>query len=126
MDLTNPLVAYAVNEWVFPIVGIVISGAVTWAAAQFHKRTGVKIELDRRTQLHNAATTAVKAVLSDLVAKGRLPSSQNELADIIRSVPTTIKKMNPDAVKALKATEEDLRKIAMAKATDLIATVAGK
>lgn len=119
-DLLPQAIA-ALAPTVFAGIATVLGVGLTWATAKFSQTTGIKIEQQRRDQLHNGIMTAVQAVLMPLMTSGRIPSAA-EVEMAIRNVPSTVLRTNPDAARYFGAGVDTLSQIAKAKAADLIAT----
>jgi len=102
-------------------IATLLGAALTWAATKVSQSTGIKIEQQRRDQLHKGIMTSVEAVLLPLLTSGRVPTAK-EIEAALRNVPSTVLTLNPDAAKALGAGVDKIGEIAKAKAADVIAT----
>jgi hypothetical protein len=102
-------------------VASILGIGLTWAATKFSQTTGIKIEQQRRDQLHKGIMTAVQEVLLPLMTSGKIPTkSEVELA--IRNVPSTVLRLNPDASAYFDAGLDKIGSIAKAKAAEVLAT----
>lgn len=102
-------------------IATLLGAALAWAAAKFSQSTGIKIEQQRRDQLHKGIMTSVEAVLLPLMTSGHVPTAK-EIEAALKGVPSTVLRLNPDAAKYFGAGVDKIGEIAKAKAADVIAT----
>ncbi len=116
-DTLFTIIAPHVAEPLFLGLSAVFGTVITWGATQFARTTGIKIQQQRRDQLHNGALTVVKKLLIPILNSNHVPTT-SELNAILRSAPELIKHMNPQA--SAKVTNEQLATIATSKALEVI------
>lgn len=99
----------AIQQVFLPIVGTVLTGAITWGAAALQKRTNIQLQQKDMDALHSAVMTGVTAAL---VRKGITPGglasgapisptdvaariSSDVIMHVSRSVPQALKRLEP-------------------------------
>ena len=53
----------SLQPYVVDVLGVIVTAAISWAAAAFTRRTGIEIDAKHREALHSAAMTGVNLAL---------------------------------------------------------------
>lgn len=99
----NPFYTMLIEQALLPLLGIVITSMITWAAARFNAWTGINIEAKHREALQSALLNGVRYAiqqLSDDNAKGiSINLTDREWQErIINSAINYVTSSVPDAV----------------------------
>lgn len=89
-SIVAPVVAEATTEVILPIALALASMAAAWVGVRVHKLTGVKIDAELNTLLHNALQRAVAAARAKY---GSQVASPSVIAGIVNQLHVT----NPDS-----------------------------
>lgn len=116
-DLLMPLLSEFLLQIVMPVLGVVLMGYATMAAAKIREKTGVDVT-EKLNALLNTALQRIAEALVAKVATGELPPS----ADIVGMAVRQLQQVMPDTVKKTGAKYSDLVTIA----TNAIAREKGK
>lgn len=94
-----PIIAELLKEVVLPVLGAVLLGYATLAAAKIKEKTGVDITEKLNTLLHKALERGADALVREFLSKDTtVPVPVTELAKkLAKQVQTT----NPDTLKGL-------------------------
>lgn len=103
--------------------GIGLTSLIAWGSVQWARATGIKIQQQRRDQLHNGAMTVIQSLLLPLLSSGHVPTGA-DLQNLIKQAPDLIRSLNPQS--SAPVTNEQLIKIAASKATEVIADYLAK
>lgn len=100
----------ALEPYILEILGIIITAAIAFIAAQVKRWTGIEIEAKHRDALHSAVMSGVESALQ----KGVGPASDQLVEEAIAyakaSVPDAIAKLAPDNFILRRLAERYVRK----------------
>jgi hypothetical protein len=101
-------------EYLVPVIGVLITALVAWAATLFQRLTGVNIDAKHRAALQSALETGVNYGLAKAGDKAKNLTVDVRSA-IVADAITWVEKSVPDAVKHFGITPETVAEMAAAK-----------
>ena len=100
----------ALEPYILEILGIIITAAIAFAAAQLKRWTGIEIEAKHREALHSAMMSGVESAMQNGPSKAADMLVEEANAYAKATVPDAISKLAPDNFILQRLAERYVRK----------------
>lgn len=97
----NSLQPIILDQFILPLVSIIVTALVGWIAQRIHAWTGKEIEAKHREALQSALTSSISYAVSRIIMEGKVPDLTNpELRQrLLDAAIGYVKNSVPDALK---------------------------